>query len=41
MMIGTPFIMIVLSIWIYKKQYKLHGEFQSTVMRKLAKAGSA
>ncbi len=41
MMIGTPFIMILLSVWIYKMQYKLHGEFQSRVMSKLAKANTA
>jgi len=37
MMIGTPLIMIVLSVWIYKMQYKLHGEFQSSVMQKIAR----
>jgi melibiose permease len=35
MMIGTPFILIALSVWIYKMQYKLHGEFQSRVVRKI------
>jgi melibiose permease len=40
MMIGTPLIMIVLSVWIYKMQYKLHGELQSKVMRKIARAES-
>jgi melibiose permease len=38
MMVGTPLIMILLSVWIYKMQYKLHGEFQSRVMRKIARA---
>jgi melibiose permease len=38
MMIGTPFILIALSVWIYKKQYKLHGELQSRVLRKITKA---
>jgi melibiose permease len=37
MMIGTPLVMIILSVWIYKMQYKLHGEYQSEVMRKIAR----
>ena len=38
MMIGTPLIMIFLSVWIYKMQYKLHGDFQSRVVQKIARA---
>jgi melibiose permease len=38
MMIGTPLIMILISVWVYKMQYKLHGEFHARVVQKITKA---
>jgi len=35
MMIGTPLVLILLSVWIYKMQYRLHGDFQSRVVQKI------